>query len=240
LVVANATSNNVSVLLGTGSGIFATQQMFAAGTMPVSVAVGGLDADGRLEIVTANKGSNDVSVLLQDVPTVVVLTTEPTLVAAGAVDLVVTYRDGTGINAATIGNGDLLVTGPNGFSRTVTLVSTGLVNGSPLAVTYRIAPVSGSFSIADNGVYTVAVLAGQVADVAGNFVAGQVLGQFAVAVDVTRPTAALTAVPTRTPTGEVMVTVTYTDASGISVGTLSDGDLLVTRPNGFSRTVTRM
>src|SRR5207302_1601383 len=47
-----------------GDGTFGTQRRFAAGTGPASVAVGDVNGDGRLDLVTANYTSNDVSVLL--------------------------------------------------------------------------------------------------------------------------------------------------------------------------------
>jgi FG-GAP-like repeat len=66
IVTANSGSNNVSVLLGNGSGSFsaAPGSPLAVGTNPASVAVADVNGDGRLDIVTANSGSNNVSVLL--------------------------------------------------------------------------------------------------------------------------------------------------------------------------------
>ena len=69
LIVANENSNTVSVLLNTtGAGAttpsFATQQTFATGTNPISVAVADVNGDGRPDLAVANVGSNTVSVLL--------------------------------------------------------------------------------------------------------------------------------------------------------------------------------
>jgi hypothetical protein len=66
LVTANRGTNDVSVLLGNGDGIFATAKTFTVlpGERPVSVAVGDFDGDGKHDLVTANYGSNNVSVLL--------------------------------------------------------------------------------------------------------------------------------------------------------------------------------
>ena len=54
LVTANAGSDDVSVLLGSGVGTFEPQQRFAAGNGPLSVAVADLDGDGAPDLVTAN------------------------------------------------------------------------------------------------------------------------------------------------------------------------------------------
>jgi len=66
IVTANAGSNDVTVLLGNGDGSFAPAagSPFAVGPLPWSVAVADVNGDGRSDIVTANVGSNDVTVLL--------------------------------------------------------------------------------------------------------------------------------------------------------------------------------
>ncbi|WP_407571665.1 FG-GAP repeat domain-containing protein [Deinococcus altitudinis] len=67
LVTANSGSNDVSVLLGLlgpGDGTFGAQTPYRVGTAPAAVTLGDLNGDGKLDLVTANSGSNDVSVLL--------------------------------------------------------------------------------------------------------------------------------------------------------------------------------
>jgi hypothetical protein len=68
LAVANSgsSSNNVSVLrnISTSSTVsFAAKVDFATGTGPSSVVIGDLDGDRKLDLATANNGSNNVSVL---------------------------------------------------------------------------------------------------------------------------------------------------------------------------------
>ena len=64
LVTANSVSNDVSVLLGTGTGSFGSANNFTVGSNPQSVAIADMDGDGKLDLVTANAGSDNVSVLL--------------------------------------------------------------------------------------------------------------------------------------------------------------------------------
>jgi hypothetical protein len=73
LVTANAASESVSVLLGNGDATFQAQTPHATGsqTIPLSVAIGDLNGDGRPDLVTANYGSSTVSVLLNAPSTLV-------------------------------------------------------------------------------------------------------------------------------------------------------------------------
>ena len=64
LVVANATSNTVSVFLGNGTGGFATRVSYNTGSAPVAVYVTDLNDDGIQDVAAACSGSNAVSVLL--------------------------------------------------------------------------------------------------------------------------------------------------------------------------------
>ncbi len=64
LVTANATDNNVSILLGNGNGTFSSAVNFGVGIRPKSVFAADFNQDGRLDLFTANQDSNDVSVLL--------------------------------------------------------------------------------------------------------------------------------------------------------------------------------
>ncbi|MEH2300284.1 MAG: FG-GAP-like repeat-containing protein, partial [Nostoc sp.] len=65
LATANRSSNNVSVLLGNGTGGFATATNFTVNG-PQSVTMGDFNGDGKLDLATANHYYNNVSVLLGD------------------------------------------------------------------------------------------------------------------------------------------------------------------------------
>lgn len=68
LTTSNQNDNSVSVLLGNGRGGFAPAagSPFAVGRAPYPHAVGDVNGDGKLDIVTPNVGSNNVTVLLGD------------------------------------------------------------------------------------------------------------------------------------------------------------------------------
>lgn len=93
----------------------------------------------------------------------------------------VTYRDDVAVYGWSIHTGNVVVTGPNNYSQTATLVCVDQPGNGPLrTATYQIAPPGGAWDNADNGTYTVHLLANQVRDVGGNFIPAQTLGTFAV------------------------------------------------------------
>ena len=64
IIVANSGSNNIGVLLNTGTGSFESQVTYSVGNDPHSLFASDVNYDGKLDIVTANSDSNTVSVLL--------------------------------------------------------------------------------------------------------------------------------------------------------------------------------
>ena len=54
LATANAGSNDVSVLLGNGDGMFQAERRFAVGFFPLSLVAADLNGDGRLDLATGN------------------------------------------------------------------------------------------------------------------------------------------------------------------------------------------
>jgi hypothetical protein len=63
LVTANRLSNDVSVLLNVGGGMYRKSGSYSVGSRPTALATGDLNNDGKPDVVTANSTSNDVSVL---------------------------------------------------------------------------------------------------------------------------------------------------------------------------------
>ena len=66
LAVANYNSDNVSILLGDGTGNFSAPTNFSVGTGPLSLAVGDFNGDGNQDLAVANRLSGNVSILLGD------------------------------------------------------------------------------------------------------------------------------------------------------------------------------
>jgi len=89
LAVTNQGSNNVSILLGNGTGSFGTATNFGVGTQPRSVGLGDFNTDTFLDLAVANSGSNNVSILLGNgtglfgAPTNFAVGTTPLSVAVG-------------------------------------------------------------------------------------------------------------------------------------------------------------
>jgi Ca2+-binding RTX toxin-like protein len=70
LLIANRNDNTLSYMLGNGNGTFDSRVDFKTGNTifrePVSIAVGDFNGDGAIDVMVANGGSDDVSVLLHD------------------------------------------------------------------------------------------------------------------------------------------------------------------------------
>ncbi|MGC8828171.1 MAG: FG-GAP-like repeat-containing protein [Verrucomicrobiia bacterium] len=66
-VVSDSSGTDVIFFRSTGSG-FASGESVTAGTTPVSIATGDLNGDGVIDVLVANEGSGDVSVLINETP----------------------------------------------------------------------------------------------------------------------------------------------------------------------------
>jgi hypothetical protein len=94
-----------------------------------------------------------------------VINSAPDVTSAGGISyqFSVTYSDPNAISIPSIGDGDVSVSGPGGFSQAATLVFVDInSNGTPRTATYNITPPGGSWDSADDGTYTLAMNANQV------------------------------------------------------------------------------
>ncbi|MCX5662983.1 MAG: right-handed parallel beta-helix repeat-containing protein, partial [Planctomycetota bacterium] len=130
-------------------------------------------------------------------PTAAASVSNVTAAGATSYTFTVTFSDNAGINVSTLDGSDVRVTGPNGFSQLAALVSVNVnSNGTPRTATYSIAAPGGAWSVGANGTYSVALVAGQVADTSGNTAAASTLATFTATIgtpDTAPPTASVTA-----------------------------------------------
>lgn len=151
-----------------------------------------------------------------------------------SMDVEVRFVDDSAVDIATVGQGDVLVTGPDNAEYLARFVSVDQpTSGGIRVATYRIAGES-DFDLPD-GLYELAIPASQVKDVFGNTLeAGTRLK-----VDTAKPAGEATANDVTTEAAPThRFTVTYTDNEGIDVSTLDAADLIVTGPGGFSQPAT--
>lgn len=89
------------------------------------------------------------------------------------------------IDYSTLATGNIRVTGPLGYDEIGTLVSVDTESdGTPRVATYSIPPPEGNIWCWQyNGTYTVSMVADEVSDLAGNYVAAGTLGTFACDID---------------------------------------------------------
>jgi hypothetical protein len=154
LVVANASSDNISVLRNTSSsgsitaGSFAPKVDFATGDVPSSVAIGDLDGDGKPDLAMANEVSNNVSVLRN--------TSSSGSITAGSFAPTVDFAAGGAPRSVAIGDldgdgkPDLVVA--NLFSNTVSVLrntsTSGSITAGSFAPTVDFATGGGPVSVA--------------------------------------------------------------------------------------------
>jgi hypothetical protein len=132
----------------------------------------------------------------------------------------VKYTDDKGLDRASIGTGDLKVTGPGG---TVSIARLAYTSGSGTSVTAyyyaKVAQVSGSWM--DRGSYTFTSMGGEVRDTAGNLLPSYTLTTSAYASD--RPAAVLAS--SSFSNSAWTVKVRYHAELGIDLASVGDGDI---------------
>lgn len=88
------------------------------------------------------------------------------------------YGDAQSLDIRSLGDRDIRVTGPNGFSQFATLVNVARNSRTAATATYRIPAPGGSWDATDDGTYTVTLRNAEVFDQGGNFISGTSLGTF--------------------------------------------------------------
>jgi subtilisin-like proprotein convertase family protein len=118
------------------------------------------------------------------VPTAKVSSAPPVTTPGGTgYTFAITYSDNTAIDVSTLGNDDIRITGPSGFSQLATLVSVDVPgNGTPRTATYTITAPGGNWGNEDNGSYSIIVEPNSVFDEVGLSVPDGTIGTFTVTV----------------------------------------------------------
>ncbi|MGH7176249.1 MAG: glycosyl hydrolase family 28-related protein, partial [Tepidisphaeraceae bacterium] len=95
----------------------------------------------------------------------------------------VTYKDNVAVRGSTVDGNDLLITGPNGYSRKASFIAVNQSGDGPVrSGRYKISQTDGVWDARDNGTYTVSLRANQVSDTSGNAASAGVIGSFKVSV----------------------------------------------------------
>jgi hypothetical protein len=123
-----------------------------------------------------------VNIVSSTLPYVQPKSFDPVQVPINDYEFAIRYVDDVAIDTSTVGRFDILVEGPNGFSKTpMTELSrvpaTG--NAAEIVVQYR---VDGPFNEAANGTYLIKTVAGSFADTSGNVNLEGSIGTFSVAI----------------------------------------------------------
>jgi hypothetical protein len=164
-LLSNGSTSQGEVLLGDGDGTFHVGSTIpsTSSTLYTSISAGNLNTtDSLTDLVLANASTVTafVNTTAQDItaPTAAMAAPQPPQsVGASTVTFSVTYTDAQQVDASTINSTNVTVTDPNGASRPVTLVSSGLANGPSVTAIYSVPATNGSLGVDDNGTYTVTV-----------------------------------------------------------------------------------
>lgn len=211
------------------------------GTFDVSLAapavrdvVGNTTAAMKIGTISVNVPSDTAA------PAVALAPSAVTAAGHSTHTLTLTYTDATAVDLSSVGEGDVLVTGPASYSQLATFVSRAAsADGKTVTAIYTITGPGGAWNYFNNGTYQVALTAGAVRDLAGNASAASAAGSFAVKIlDTVAPAASLLAADITTGLGQYTFTITYLDEIGINASTVATGNVLVTAPDGAKHIAT--
>ena len=149
----------------------------------------------------------------------------------------VTYADNHAVDASSLGDNDLLVTGPNGYEQLARLTGVDTAgNGTPRVATYQFDAPEGGWDSGDNGVYAVTLRPDAVRDTSGNFHPGGLLSKFLVSVvggeQVMTRLSAASVTSAGAPT--YSFTVAYLGEAG-NAALATSPDVLVSGPAGYTQ-----
>lgn len=122
-----------------------------------------------------------VSVLDTTAPVAAATLGDITAAGSSGYTFTVRFSDNVAVRLASLGNANVLITGPDGFSQAAILSGVDQASdGSVLTATYQLTTPTWAF--AQNGAYTAALFGNSVTDTSGNPAAAAALGTFTVNV----------------------------------------------------------
>jgi hypothetical protein len=167
--------------------------------MDLSVPHGTSLADYRLVAQTGVSGTHPTAFAARDdlTPPAATHSITPTLKKIlKAYTFEITYHDNAHIDTDTLDSSDLVVTGPDGFSRHADLIRVVRGrHGSTRIATYAVRGPEGRWDAIDHGSYEIHLRDGEVRDAAGNAALGRRIGTFTVAIPTPPQTSSITATP---------------------------------------------
>jgi hypothetical protein len=114
-------------------------------------------------------------------PTAALVSADGLRWSAKSYTFAVSYHDANGVDTNSLGDDDVVVTGPGGFAKRARLVAVARgKHGSTRVATYAVRGDGLRWDATDNGVYTIQLRDGRVSDAAGNAAAGGRVGRFTV------------------------------------------------------------
>ncbi|HEY1379339.1 MAG TPA: choice-of-anchor Q domain-containing protein, partial [Gemmataceae bacterium] len=151
---------------GANPATLANDQRGAARVVGAAIDIGAVERNGNAVAAAAG-------------PLAAVTVTSP----AATYTFQVTYTGEAAINTGTVNAADVAVTAPAGVTvGAVSVANVNATNPNAVVVTYQFNAPGGTWDAADNGVYTVRAVAGQVADAGGATTPAALLGSFQAAV----------------------------------------------------------
>jgi uncharacterized delta-60 repeat protein len=206
------------------------------GTYTINVLAGAI-ADTSGNPNAAKTGSFTVTLPQPDTTPPTDSISAPNVIAPGGAPetITVVYSDNVAVNASTIDNTSLSVSGPGGTLSLASLAKLPSSNGPTITAIYTFNAPGGAWAPSDNGTYTVTLPGAHVKDTSGNADTGDsaTFTVNATIPDVTPPVAALNA-PNVTAPGAATeeVTAVYTDNVAVNPTTISKSNITVTGPHG--------
>ncbi len=108
-------------------------------------------------------------------PTAIPVVSDVTSAGGTRHQFVVTFTDNVGVDAASITDGDFVVSGPNGYSSPASIDSLTENPDGSVVVVYSIPAAGGVWDATDNGTYSITSVVDEVADLGGLTLAGDVV-----------------------------------------------------------------